>query len=194
MNYLAHLFLAQDTPESLIGNLLGDFAKGSVECLYTVEIRKGIELHRRVDTYTDAHHVFRSSKRLIAKPRSKFSGIMIDVFYDHFLARHWSEYSDIALDDFASRVYKILVDNHAILPEALRQIVPRMKAYNLLVSYQEIQGIDTALKRIATRIKWQNTLGDGIEDLLANYQQIEADFCVFFPELINYVKTYSYQK
>jgi len=194
MNYLAHLFLAKDTPESLIGNLLGDFTKGSVEYLYTAEIRKGIELHRRVDTYTDAHHIFRASKRLIAKQRSRLSGIMIDVFYDHFLARHWSEYSDVPLDDFSSRVYKILADNQAILPESLKLIVPRMKAYDLLGSYKEIQGIDIALKRIADRIKWQNNLGDGIEDLLANYQQIEADFCAFFPEVINYANTYCYQK
>lgn len=194
MNYLAHLFLAKDTPESLIGNLLGDFTKGSVECLYTAEIRKGIELHRRVDTYTDAHHIFRASKRLIAKQRRRLSGIMIDVFYDHFLARHWSEYSDVPLDDFSSRVYKILADNQAILPESLRLIIPRMKAYDLLGSYKEIQGIDTALKRIATRIKWQNNLGDGIEDLLANYQQIEADFCAFFPEVRNYANTYCYQQ
>lgn len=194
MNYLAHLFLAKDTPESLIGNLLGDFAKGSIECLYTAEIRKGIELHRRVDTYTDAHHIFRSSKRLIAKQRRRLSGIMIDVFYDHFLARHWSEYSDVPLDDFSSRVYKILADNQAILPESLKLIVPRMKAYDLLGSYKEIQGIDIALKRIATRIKWQNNLGDGVEDLLANYQQIEIDFCAFFPGVINYANTYCYQE
>ena len=194
MNYLAHLFLAKDTPESLIGNLVGDFTKGSVEYLYTAEIRKGIELHRRVDTYTDAHHIFRASKRLIVKHRRRFSGILIDVFYDHFLARHWSEYSDVPLDDFSSRIYKILADNQAILPESLRLIVPRMKAYDLLGSYKEIQGIDIALKRIANRIKWQNNLGDGIEDLLANYQQIEADFCAFFPEVINYANTYCYQK
>ncbi len=194
MNYLAHLFLANDTPESLLGNLLGDFAKGSVECLYTAEIRKGIELHRRVDTYTDAHHIFRASKKLIAKQRRRLSGIMVDVFYDHFLARHWSEYSDVPLDNFSSRVYKILADNQAILPESLRLIVPRMKTYDLLGSYKEIQGIDIALKRIATRIKWHNNLGDGIEDLLANYQQIEADFCAFFPEVINYANTYCYQE
>lgn len=193
MNYLAHLFLAKDTPESLIGNLLGDFAKGSVKSLYTEEIRKGIELHRSVDTYTDSHHIFRSSKRLIAQPRRKFSGILVDVFYDHFLARHWSEYSDVALDAFSSRVYAILADNQAILPQSLLQIIPMMKAYDLLASYQEIGGIDRALSRIATRIRWQNNLADGTEDLIANYQQLEADFCAFFPELIHYVQTYCYQ-
>lgn len=194
MNYLAHLFLVKDTPESLIGNLLGDFAKGSIQHLYTAEIRKGIELHRSVDTYTDSHHIFRASKRLIADRRRRFSGILVDVFYDHFLARHWNEYSNVALDDFSSRVYKILADNQAILPQSLLQIVPMMQAYDLLASYKEIRGIDNALKRIATRIKWQNNLADGIEDLVANYQQLEVDFCAFFPEVVNYAKTYSYQQ
>lgn len=194
MNYLAHLFLANGTPESLIGNLLGDFAKGSVKSLYTAEIRKGIELHRSVDTYTDAHHIFRSSKRLIADRRRRFSGIMVDVFYDHFLAKHWNEYSDVSLDAFSSRVYAILADNQAILPASLLQLIPLMKAHDLLASYKQIEGIDNALKRIATRIKWQNNLGGGIEDLIANYQQLEADFCTFFPELINYAQTYCYQE
>lgn len=194
MNYLAHLFLAKNTPESLIGNLLGDFAKGSVKSLYTEEIRKGIELHRSVDTYTDAHYIFRSSKRLIAQPRRRFSGIMIDVFYDHFLARYWSEYSEVSLEAFSSRVYTILADNQAILPESLLQIVPTMKAHDLLASYKEIRGIDRALKRIATRIKWQNNLGDGIDDLIANYQQLEADFRAFFPEVVDYAQTYCYQE
>ena len=86
MNYLAHLFLSDGTPESLIGNLLGDFVKGSIENIYSLKIIEGIYLHRKIDSFTDSHPIFRSSKRLIGVDRRRFSGIMIDVFYDHFLA------------------------------------------------------------------------------------------------------------
>src|SRR6476661_6124760 len=118
MNYLAHLFLSEGTPESLIGNLLGDFVKGTPVNLYPEEIRKGIDLHRKVDSYTDSHAIVRSSKSLVCADRRRFAGVLIDVFYDHFLAKNWLEYSEIPLRDFSRHVYKILQDNRDILPES----------------------------------------------------------------------------
>lgn len=191
MNYLAHLFLSEWTPESLIGNLLGDFTKGAVEHPYSEDIRKGIALHKRVDVYTDSHPIFRSSKRIISIERRRFSGIMIDVFYDHFLAKNWDEYADIPLRDFSHRVYQVLQDNQNILPERLKRMLPGMIAG--LTSSKEMCGIDRALKGIAARIKRTNNLGDGVEELVANYQRLESDFCAFFPDLINYTTTYRTQ-
>ncbi len=95
MNYLAHFFLAENTPESLLGNLLGDFVKGSAVNLYPQEIIKGIYLHRKVDSYTDSHAIVRSSKSLVCSQRRRFAGVLIDVFYDHFLAKNWREYSEV---------------------------------------------------------------------------------------------------
>lgn len=196
MNYLAHLFLSEGTPESLIGNLLGDFVKGSAVNLYPEEIIKGIDLHRKVDSYTDSHAIVRSSKSLVSSDRRRFAGVLIDVFYDHFLAKNWREYSEIPLRDFSRRVYQVLQDSRDILPESLKQIIPIIIARNLLCSYQEIGGIDIALNRMSLRIKRTNNLADGIEDLTANYQQLESNFRAFFPDLISYVTTYKapYQK
>ena len=189
MNYLAHLFLSEGTPESLIGNLLGDFVKGSIENIYSKEIIKGIYLHRKIDSFTDSHPIFRSSKKLISINRRRFSGIMIDVFYDHFLAKNWSDYSSISLGDFTSYVYQVLQDNQSILPERLRAILPNMIGFDWLSSYQHISAINRAINGLSYRIKRKNNLFGGVEELFSNYQQLQVDFYHFFPELIDYTLT-----
>lgn len=189
MNYLAHLFLSAGTPESLIGNLLGDFVKGSTVNLYGGEIRKGIDLHRKVDSYTDSHAIVRSSKSLISPQRRRFAGVLVDVFYDHFLAKNWRDYSEVPLSDFARCAYKILQENRDILPESLQRVLPIIIARDLLSSYQEISEIASTLARMSARIKRINNLASGIEDLTVNYQQLESDFRAFFPDLISYAAT-----
>ncbi len=191
MNYLAHLFLSDGTPESLIGNLLGDFVKGSIENIYSTQIIKGIYLHRKIDFFTDSHPIFRSSKRLISLNRRKFSGMMIDVFYDHFLAKNWSEYSNIGLNDFTKYVYQVLQENKNILPERLKSILPDMIAYDWLASYRETSTINRAINGLSHRIKRENNLLGGVEELFLNYQQLQVDFSKFFPELIDYTLTVS---
>ncbi len=190
MNYLAHLYLAEDSPESLLGNLLGDFVKGQSIDAYCNEIKKGIQLHQRVDIYTDSHPVFRESKRLISPVNRRYAGILIDVFYDHFLAKNWLDYSSVSLKDFSSKVYEILKSNEAILPESLKRVLPNIIAKDLLMSYAEIQGIEAALQRLTLRLKRTNNLGSAWEELLTNYERFELDFYRFFPELVNYVKTF----
>ncbi|BAY83376.1 hypothetical protein NIES267_28640 [Calothrix parasitica NIES-267] len=191
MNYLAHLFLSDGTPESLIGNLLGDFVKGSIENIYSLKVIEGIYLHRKVDSFTDSHPIFRSSKRLIGVDRRRFSGIMIDVFYDHFLANNWSSYSSVPLSDFTNNVYQVLQDNQKILPERLKHILPDMIAHDWLASYRETSTINRAINGISHRIKRKNNLFGGVEELFFNYQQLQADFSKFFPELIDYTLTVS---
>ena len=191
MNYLAHLFLSDGTPESLIGNLLGDFVKGSIENIYSLRIIEGIYLHRKIDSFTDSHPIFRASKRLISVDRRRFSGIMIDVFYDHFLAKNWSNYSSIPLIDFTNHVYQVLQDNKKILPDRLKNILPDMIAYDWLASYRETAAINRAINGLSRRIKRQNNLFGGVEELFLNYQQLQADFSMFFPELIDYSLTAS---
>src|ERR1051325_10142199 len=104
MNYLAHLFLAEDDPESLLGNLLGDFVKGAKKDDYPDSIRRGIELHRKVDRFTDAHRVVRSSLSLISPARRRFAGVLVDIFYDHLLAKDWQIYSSVPLATFSQKV------------------------------------------------------------------------------------------
>lgn len=189
MNYLAHLFLADDTPESLLGNLLGDFMKGVVKEQFSNSIQQGIELHRKIDSYTDSHPVVRNAKHLISLERRRYAGVLLDVFYDHFLAKYWTNYSSITLQDFSQKVYNILWENQSILPDKLRLAVPKIIEQDWLNSYQEISGIELALNRLAHRAKKGNALAGGVEDLNAHYQEIDYSFKNFFPDLIIYVKS-----
>lgn len=190
MNYLAHLYLAEDSPESLLGNLMGDFVKGFINNMdYSEAIVRGIKLHRQVDTYTDSHAIFLRSKRLIEPTNRRYAGIIIDVFYDHFLAKCWSDYSAQPLPEFAAKVYNVLEDYHNILPETLQRIVPRIVAENWLMSYADIEGIETVLIGLSRRIKRQNSLAMAVEDLRENYDRLLLDFEQFFPELVSYVNT-----
>jgi acyl carrier protein phosphodiesterase len=192
MNYLAHLYLAEEHAESLLGNLLGDFVKGAVGDSYSEEVRKGIELHRKVDRYTDSHAVVRASLNLISPYRRRFAGVMVDIFYDHLLAKNWQMYSTMPLADFSQNIYRVLKEHHAVLPARLQQMLPYIIEEDWLTSYKEIPAIDRALNRIAGRIVKRfgrdSSLLNSVEELQANYQQLESNFHQFFPDLIDYVK------
>ncbi len=192
MNYLAHLLLAEATPEAWVGNLLGDFVKGAVGDLgdrYPVAIRQGILLHRQIDAFTDAHPVVQTSKARIAPERRRFAGVLVDMFYDHFLARHWQDYASIALPEFAEQVYHALQTHEVILPERLQRVLPDIIRQNWLTSYQDIDGIAYALQRMSRRIHRTNPLALGIVDLQTHYDGLEADFRAFWPEVVGYVNT-----
>ena len=190
MNYLAHLYLAKDIPELMIGGLLGDFVKGSIGNRYLPLISKGIELHRKIDSYTDNHRLFLASKNIVSPQRRRFAGIMIDLFYDHFLAIHWYNYSKIPLNIFSQQVYEILMKNQELFPGTLSRILPYMVEQDWLTSYQDVNNIGKALNRISIRFKYKNTLFNSVEELESNYSLFEEYFHNFFPDLIDYVEIY----
>jgi acyl carrier protein phosphodiesterase len=187
VNYLAHLYLAGDAPEALIGNLMGDFARGSMLEGYSEGIREGIRLHRKIDAYTDTHPVVIESKRRISPANRRYAGILIDVFYDHFLARDWETYSPLPLADFTAGVYDLLRDRLDHLPEPLQRLAPRMIAEDWLTSYAELPGIEQALRRVARRLKRENQLPTATVELEAHYNALAGDFARFFPDLRDFV-------
>jgi acyl carrier protein phosphodiesterase len=190
MNYLAHAFLARHDPELVIGGFLGDFVKGAIAQLYTPVIRQGIELHRHIDSYTDQHELVRASKQLFSAQRRRFAGIMLDVFYDHLLARHWSRYSTISLGQFAQQVYQVLQDSEVVLPDRLQQMLPYMIEQDWLSSYQEIDSIGNTLNRISQRLKCRNTLVNSLEELEHHYPTLERYFLMFFPDLMAFAEAH----
>jgi acyl carrier protein phosphodiesterase len=190
MNYLAHLYLAEDSADSIIGNLLGDFVKGRLDDRYGEGIVKGIATHRKVDSFTDSHELILSSKRLISAERRRFSGIIVDLGFDHFLARNWSEYSSVDLGVFTKKIYDLLKDHENLLPDGLKSVVPRMAEEDWLGSYKEIEAVGKALDRIARRFKRENNLTGAIEELVKNYKKLEENFRAFFPQLTSYVESY----
>lgn len=183
MNYLAHLYLAEQSREGLLGGLLGDFVKGRLDNRFTITVRRGIALHRAIDSYTDAHPLHLKSRNRIGRERRRYAGIIVDVCYDHFLCRRWADYSSENLGCFAERVYDVLREHQDALPDRLRGIAPHMIADDWLGSYANLENVGRALDGIARRFKRSNPLAGALSEIEANYAALEDDFQHFFPQL-----------
>lgn len=191
MNYLAHLYLSFDNPQILVGNFIADAVKGNKYKNYPPKIEKGILIHRQIDHYTDNHKIPYLTRKLLQPVVSKYSGVVQDVFYDHFLAINWHKYSAISLNEFCSQCYKTLEYNHNILPLRMQTVLYYMRKYNWLSSYQSLEGIDKALKGLSQRTKFSSNMENATLVLEKNYQEIESHFFTFFPDLEKLVKRIS---
>jgi acyl carrier protein phosphodiesterase len=192
MNYLAHIYLAEESEESILGNVMGDFVKGSIGDDFHPEIEKGIRTHRKVDVFTDSHEIFKASKKLISPGRRRFAGVIIDMAFDHLLSKNWHAYSEADLGSFISKTYSLLERKKAMLPEKFRLSLPRMIEEDWLGSYGTLEGTGIALDRISERLRRrfrrENTLKGAIEEVESNYSELEHNFNAFFPELISFVE------
>jgi acyl carrier protein phosphodiesterase len=187
MNYLAHLLLADQSPASLVGGLLGDFAKGLDVSSLPPDIRAALLQHRRIDAFTDAHPLVRRSRARVSREFARFSGILVDVFYDHFLARRWQAHTPEPLGAFAARVYAALREHEHLLPERLSRVLPRMAREDWLSGYAEIENVGYALAGLERRFKRPTGLSRALTELTGNYAALDADFGEFFPELRKFV-------
>ena len=189
MNILAHCALSNFNKESLVGNYLGDFVRGNKAIEnYSLAIQEGIRLHRRIDSYTDSHPIVIQSKRRIQPPLTRYSGILIDVFYDHFLCKHWQRFYSVTLNDFIQQAYETLAQYEAQFPENAKVFSQRMAQHNLLLSYTKVEGIQWVLERIEQRLKRSNTLSQGINYLTHYFYELENDFLAFYPQLLKYTE------
>ena len=188
MNFLAHLYLSKDNQNIMIGNFIADAIKGNNYLHFTPEIQKGIMLHRNIDTYTDQHPVVRQSKRRLHKRYGHYAGVIIDLFYDHFLAKNWSDYCKIPLDIYAQNFYALLHENYEILPDKTKHMLPYLKQYNWLYNYQFLDGMQQVLEGMNRRTKMKSQMHLSIEDLKIHYQDFENDFTLFFKDLIIFTK------
>lgn len=189
MNFLAHFYLADESPASLAGSLMGDFVKGRLEGRYPSAIEHAILIHRRVDSFTDSDATVLASRRRIDPSYRLLRGILVDVYYDHFLARHWARFSAEPLADFTARVYAALDEHRHHFPAPLDWIAPRMAAEDWLSSYRDLAGIADVLNRMSRRLSRPNRLGEGLGELERHYAELERDFMEFLPRLEAYVRT-----
>lgn len=193
MNYLAHLLLADDTDASRIGNLLGDFTRGtisSLEAIYPAELVRGIQMHRAIDRFTDSHQVFKSARKLLAPNRQRFAGIILDIIFDHYLSIHWHDYHHQPLDRFTRDVYQALDEHPEWRAGRLAEVFPKMRDENWLMTYTTVDGIELTLKRVSLRGKKTATIARGIKDLRENYAQLESHFRSLMPCLLDFAKTW----
>jgi acyl carrier protein phosphodiesterase len=186
VNFLAHIYLSQDNDFIKIGNFMADTIRGSKYEYLPLEVQKGIILHRAIDTFTDAHPIFRKSTKRLHENYHHYSGVIIDVFYDHFLAKNWVIYSDQPLAEYTSHFYEIMQANYAILTPKTQQLLPYMIAQNWLVSYATIEGIEIILSQMERRIKNDSKLSLSVNELKLYYHEFEEEFTSFFAALRNY--------
>ncbi|MCY7350798.1 MAG: ACP phosphodiesterase [Cytophagaceae bacterium] len=187
MNYLAHTYLSGSDDELKLGNFLGDFVKGRVGKYtglgVTERVRQGIRLHRAIDSFTDQHPIFRRSKSRLVPRYGLLSGVIVDLFYDHFLAVDWAGFSPQPLPEFSRQFYELLHKNILRLPPEMHRMVEAMSTYNWLAEYARIKGVEQSLKGLAQRVPAASGIGTAGEELSRNYAEFQEDFREFFPEL-----------
>ncbi len=189
MNLLAHLHLSGDSESLMIGNFIADFIKGNRFQHYQDDIIEGIFLHRQIDSYTDQHPLVKQSARRLRPDFGHYAGVIVDIFYDHFLARHFQKYSEHSLAEYAQRSYQVLQKHQAILPTRVQEFLPLMIQHNWLMRYAEFEGIEKALSGISRRTKYAVHLEKSVYNLEQDYAAFEKDFFRFFPQLEQHVAT-----
>jgi acyl carrier protein phosphodiesterase len=187
MNYLAHIFLSGIEEEIIIGNFIGDYIKGKDYNKYPDLIKKGILLHRRIDTFTDKHKIVNQSKSYFYKHYHKYSGIVIDILYDHFLAHSWDYFSPQPLDDFKKDIFDCLKRNYAVLPERVQFFVPSFIKNDWINVYRSVEGVIMVLNRMSMRTTLPDKGEYAREVIKKYYIQLQSEFLTFFPEIIKYV-------
>ncbi|HER39779.1 MAG TPA: DUF479 domain-containing protein [Salinimicrobium catena] len=188
MNFLAHIFLSGKDEDLTIGNFIADSIKGKKYLNYPKGIQKGILLHRAIDYYTDTHPIVRKSTSRLFKNYSHYSAVIVDIFYDHFLASNWNRYSDVPLEEYIANFYLLLQKNFEVLPRTVQQFYPYMVEENWLLSYASIPGIQRILYQMNRRTGGRSKMDEAVKELKELYPEFEADFTAFFPDLQEFSK------
>lgn len=189
MNFLAHIYLSGDDPFITLGNFMGDFVKGNQVNDYPEKVRLGITLHRAIDEYTDTHEVVLQSKKRLRSDYRHYSPVIVDVYYDHFLARYWADYHATPLPEYTNSFYDMIYNHTELLPERARRMFSYMSRDNWLLGYRQIQGIEQALAGMSRRTKFESGMERAGENLRSDYELFKSEFDLFFPDLISYTST-----
>ncbi len=173
----------------MIGNFIADHIRGNNYESFSKEIQQGIFLHREIDTFTDAHPIVRKSKRRLHERYRHYDGVIIDIFYDYFLAKNWTNYSATPLDIYANSVYTFFDKISASLPLKSQNFIKYMIEYNILYNYQFKEGIQKVLNGMNQRTKGKSQMNLAIEDLNQLENELEEDFTLFFKDLMEISNT-----
>ncbi|HCF03539.1 acyl carrier protein phosphodiesterase [Flavobacterium sp.] len=183
MNFLAHIHLSGENEFIKIGNFMADGVRGKQYENFPIDIQKGILLHRAIDTFTDAHPLFRQSTKKLHSRYHHYAGVIVDMYYDHFLAKNWTDYHSESLSNYAANFYQSLTDNFPLLTPKTQNLLPYMVEYNWLVNYQSIHGLERILSQMDHRTKNQSLMRFATEELVAHYDEFESEFSLFYKEV-----------
>lgn len=186
MNFLAHIYLSGNNALVTIGNFIADGIKGKDYKIYPKAIQTGILLHRHIDTFTDAHETVRLSTKRLHEKYGHYSGVIVDILYDHFLAKNWTNYSNIPLDIYVQMFYDALEEHYNLLPLRIKKMMPYMIADNWLLSYASIEGITRVLEGMNRRTKNRSGMNKAVIELEEHYKLFEDEFSAFFDDLIEF--------
>lgn len=189
MNFLCHLYLSGSDPDLLAGNLAGDFVKGRLDERLPPGIARGIRLHRSIDSFAAGNHWFRISRQRLGPEFGLYRGVLVDLFYDHFLARDWREHCSVSLAEYLAGAHRVVTERSAFLPDRLVRLVPVIFD-ELIPSYDRPEGIGRALARMAQRQRRANPLAEGAGELERHYAALEEDFRAFLPEAEDHVRRF----
>jgi acyl carrier protein phosphodiesterase len=190
MNFLAHAYLSFRQPTILVGQMISDFVKGKKQYDYPEAIQLGIRLHRAIDEFTDNHVATHEAKQYFRANYRLYAGAFIDVVYDHFLANDISIFpSPETLMDTALHTYETLQNNHAVLPENFQQMLPYMQQQNWLYHYRTIDGMSKSFAGLVRRSKYLTDSNTAVTILEENFEALQKCYQIFFPELLEMVKT-----
>ncbi len=188
MNHFAHLVLSQPTLESTVGNLLGDFARGVDAASLPPAVRAGLDNHRAVDRFTDAHPHVTEMKRAFSRKRRRFAGIALDIYFDHLLLHHWERFEQRDLEPLIGEFYRRMAAGQGLMPgENMRRVTRRMIEHDWFGSYRDLDAVAESLDRVAARIRFSNGFANAIEDLLRHQDLIREGFIEFYPQLASHV-------
>lgn len=182
MNFLAHIYLSGPSDLIKIGNFIADGVRGNQYLTFDPQIQKGIVLHRAIDTFTDAHPLFRKCTKRLHSHYHHYSGVIVDVFFDHFLAKNWNLHSKESLEDFVQNFYISLSTYEMHLTEKAKMMQPYMIEQNWLLSYQSCDGIEKILTQMDRRTKNVSMMRNSVVELKLYYSEFEQDFTHFFAE------------
>lgn len=183
MNFLGHIYLTGSDKELLLGNFMADSIKGKSYLEYPEHIQNGILLHRFIDSYTDDHPAFRNSTSKLHADFSHYSGVLVDVFYDHFLAKNWHNFHPTPLEEFAQEFYTYMQARYDQMTPAMQYMFPYMKNSNWFMRYTTIEGIEKTLFEMGNRIGREYELEKSVINLADEYEAFHKDFDVFIEDI-----------
>jgi acyl carrier protein phosphodiesterase len=189
MNYLAHIYLSGESDEIKVGNFIGDFVKGNKYLEYPEQVAAGIRLHRSIDSFTDQHVVVREFIQILKPGYGRYSGIVADVFMDHFLASNWHNYSVYTLRQFSKHAHAVFLSNFGLLPFRVKQFLPFLIQHKRFESYARRENMFHVLEIMSRRTSLPSNSEWAMEILHQEYDQFELLFRNFFADMTDYVET-----
>lgn len=192
MNLLAHAYLSESNEKLLIGNCIGDFIKGNQILTYPVEIQRGVRFHRMIDSYTDSHKIVKEALSIFRPTQKHYSGVAVDILFDHILAKNWNIYGKDSLEEYAQEVYTILQHHKSILPPKAKHFFRYMIQFNWLVAYASEKGISRVLQGMSRRSSFKNDLGKAFKTYQEHSNHMDELFDLFWKEINAAKKTWEY--